>query len=177
MKKALQTIGLTLMIAALAVLGVGLLTFGAGTHADTDPNTILTRRLMPYLKDGQTFTLAQAYPSEWDSVQIVHNVQDLTDWEWRTLGAYDAALVDAEVEQQVLVFWHDGVLTNAVRLQRKEQGVPWFELPADELQSYIVHRKDAVGGKAQRHALERRVGGRGGGSGHLKRAWREDAKL
>ena len=144
MKKALQTIGLTLVIAALAVLGVGLLTSGAGTHADADPNTILARTLMPYLKDGQTFTLAQAYPNEWDSVQIVRDVQALTDWEWRTLGAYDAALVDVEAAQQVLVFWHDGVLTNAVRLPRKGLGMPWFELPADELQSYIVSREGAV---------------------------------
>ena len=140
MRKALHTIALTLLIAIVSLLGVSIVFHRTG--ADANPNDLLARSLMPYLRDGQTFRLADVYPDMWDSVQIIRGNESLTDWEWRTLQAYNASLLELGQREQVLIFWRHGDIANAIRFDSASNGMPWF-VPSDPADSMILSRDTA----------------------------------
>ena len=141
MRKALYTIALTLLIAVVSLLGVSVAFHRPAS--DANPNDLLARSLMPYLRDGQTFRLADVYPDTWDSVQVIRGDESLTDWEWRTLQAYNASLLELGQREQVLVFWHHGSIANAIRFNGAGNGMPWF-VPPDPTDSMILSRDAAV---------------------------------
>lgn len=141
MRKALHTIALTLLIAVASLLAVSLVFHH--TAADANPNDLLARSLMPYLRDGQTFRLADVYPDVWDSVQVIRSDESLTDWEWRTLQAFNNSLLELGQREQVLVFWHHGGIANAIRINSASNGMPWF-VPPDPEDSMILSRDTAI---------------------------------
>ena len=141
MRKAFHTIALTLLIAVFSLLAVGVVFHR--TAADANPNDLLARTLMPYLRDGRTFRLADVYPDAWDSVQIVRSDESLTDWEWRTLRAYQNNLLQLEQQEQLLIFWRDGGIANAIRFNSADNGMPWF-VPPDPEDSMILSRESAI---------------------------------
>lgn len=141
-RKGLQTVALLLLCAVLApaaVLGL----FSGSRHADSDPNAILARAALPFLKDGQIFRLADAYPEPWDAAQVVHGGEALTDWAWRTLRAFDSHLAQVDEDTQLLVLWREGNIARMVRFERSAGGMPWFA-PLDAGGGEIVSREDAV---------------------------------
>lgn len=143
MKKTLQTIGLTLMIALVSLFAVGLVFTHGLTHADADPNKLLARQLLPLLRDGQTFRLADAYPEPWDTVQVVSNGETLTDWTWRTLHTFDSRLAELQDGQQLLVFWHEGEVSRMVCFAHGA-GMPWFVADAFSEAGAIIPRNHAA---------------------------------
>lgn len=142
--KALKSIGLMGLIALVSLVSVGWMFHGGVRKADADPNVLLARELLPYLRDGQTFRLSDAYPDPWDAVQVVRNGERLPPWTWRTLCAFDAALAQVDAGVQLLVFWQDGAVARAVRLWQGAAGMPWFQgnWPLEE--SVILPREAAV---------------------------------
>ena len=118
MRKVITTVALTLAIAILSLGMVGLLFWTSFRPADTDPNIILARKLMPYLKDGQTFRLTDAYPDPWESVQVVRDDEVLDDSTWRALLQYNLNLSDIREGEQMLIFWHAGVVAQVIRFTR-----------------------------------------------------------
>lgn len=142
-RKALQTVVLLLLCAVLALAAVfGL--FSRNRRADGDPNLILARAVLPFLKDGQTFRLADAYPEPWDAAQVVQSGEALTDWAWRTLRAFDSHLAQVDGDAQLLVFWREGNVARIVRFERAAGGMPWFA-PSDAADGNgILSREDAV---------------------------------
>lgn len=147
MKKALQTIGLTLAIALVSLVGVGFVFSHAFTHADADPNELLARKLLPYLRNGQTFRLVDAYPEPWDTVQVVGGGEMLTDWTWRTLHVFDAGLAEVQAGQQLLVFWREGEVSRMVRFARG-MGMPWFVTQSDVAQVGAIIPRDSAAFRA-----------------------------
>ena len=143
MRKALETIGLTLLIAILSLLAVSFAFHRTTPQADADPNDLLVRTLMPYLRDGGTFRLSEAYPDSWEAVQVVRSNETLTDWEWRTLRAYDVGLIQLGLQEQALIFWQDGAISNAIRFDSADDGMPWF-VPSGPEDSMIFSRDAAV---------------------------------
>lgn len=141
MRKALHTIALTLLIAVFSLVIVSVAFHR--TAADANPNDLLARSLMPYLRDGQTFRLADVYSDTWDSVQVIRSDEPLTDWEWRTLQAYNDRLLQLGQHEQALVFWRDGGIANAIRFDSADNGMPWF-VPPDPEDSMILSRDAAV---------------------------------
>jgi len=142
-KKALQTIGLTLVIALVSLLAVGLVFTHSLTHADADPNQMLARQLMLHLRDGQTFRLTDAYPEPWDTVQVVSSGETLTNWTWRTLHTFDSRLAELQEGQQLLVFWREGEVARMVRFAR-DAGMPWFAADASSEEGVIIPRNNAL---------------------------------
>ena len=143
MKKALQTLGLTALIAAFSLLAVlGLM--GVRPGVDLDPNAILVRRLMTTLRDGDVFTLTQAYPEAWDTAQVFTGGEPMTEWQWRTLRQADEKLAALAPGEQALVFWRDGAVAFAVRFTQGKAGEPWFTNPSFVEEGPIYPRDSAV---------------------------------
>ena len=143
MRKVITTIALTLLIAILCLGTVGLLFWTNFKAADTDPNTILARKLMPYLKDGQTFRLADAYPDPWESVQVVRYDDALDDSTWRALLQYNLYLSDTREGEQMLIFWHAGAVAQVIRFTRGA-GMPRFSADSVSSQANVLSRGNAV---------------------------------
>ncbi len=144
LKKALQTILLTLLIAAVSLAAALGLMAPLPPRADADPNTLLARATAPYLKDGRTFALADAYPDAWETVQLVSGGERLDPWTWRALRAFDAGLSERMEGGQLLVFWHGGAVTRMVGFNARENGMPWFVIGQGDTGGAILPRKDAV---------------------------------
>ena len=152
MRKALQTVGLTLLIAVITLASV-IFYFDRGTpNVNLSPAEVQTRTLMPYLRDGQTFRLADAYPDAWDSVQVIGYSDALTDWEWRTLRAFSPELSQISQGQELLVFWRDGIVTSMVRFTLSSGNAPWFLTEGDKGESLILSRAKAVFRATLQHA-------------------------
>jgi len=143
MRKVITTVALTLAIAILSLGMVGLLFWTSFRPADTDPNIILARKLMPYLKDGQTFRLTDAYPDPWESVQVVRDDEVLDDSTWRALLQYNLNLSDIREGEQMLIFWHAGVVAQVIRFTR-DAGMPQFAADSVSAQATILSRGNAV---------------------------------
>ena len=143
MKKALQTLGFTALIAALSLLAVLGLT-GVRPGTDLDPNAILVRRLMANLRDGDVFTLTQAYPDAWDTAQVFTGGYPMTEWQWRTLREADERLAGLALGEQALVFWRDGAVAFFVRFTQGKAGEPWFTSPSLVEEGPIYPRDNAV---------------------------------
>ena len=143
MKKALQTVGLTVAIALISLLAVGFIFANSFPHADADPNTVLAHRLMPSLRDGSVFRLADVYTEPWDTVQVINADEKLNEWTWRTLCAFDAGFADRPQGQQLLVFWLEGGVSRMVRFTHSA-GMPWFETDANAEDGTIIGRDSAV---------------------------------
>ena len=111
---------------------------------DRSPNDILVRRLMSSLRDGYTFKLADAYSDPWDTVQVFTDGQPMTEWEWRTLRAFDPTLTQQGAGWQLLVFWREGGITQTVRLEHGANGAPWFAVDSNAAESLILSREKAV---------------------------------
>ena len=135
---------LTLLIAALSLAAALGLLGRLPPHADADPNTLLARAVAPYLRDGRTFALADAYPDAWETVQLVSGGERLDPWTWRALRAFDAGLSERMDGGQLLVFWHDGVVARMVGFNARESGMPWFVIGQGEAGVAILPREDAV---------------------------------
>ena len=144
MRNAFRTIGLILVIAVASLAAMGLLFSRTGARVDANPNEILARTLLPHLRDGQTFDLAAIYPDPWDAVQVVHGGDELTNWEWRTLRAYDAQLLEIDEQAQLLIFWLDGGVARVVQFDTAAGYMPWFTQMDESRQSFIIARKNAV---------------------------------
>lgn len=151
MKKTLQLIGLTLVIALLAQATLVLLFSPVHTGEDASLNEIEARTLLIHLRDGQSFRLSDAYPDLWQSVEVTRGGRALTDWEWRALRDFDAELSQPQEEQQLLVFWYGGEITRVVRFDRRRSGMPWFVVENDAEQSLVLSRKDAMFHATLRH--------------------------
>ena len=143
MRKAITTIALTLAIAILSLGMVGFVFSPSFRPADTDPNTILARKLMPYLKDGQAFRLTDAYPDPWETVQVVQDHEILDDWTWQALLAYNQNLSGVGEGDQLLIFWRAGTIAQVIRFTR-DAGMPHFLAEAGATQATILSRKNAV---------------------------------
>ena len=144
LKKALQTILLTLLLAVAALVAVLGLFGNLPGHADQDPNTLLARAIAPYLRDGHTFMLADAYPDAWDTVQVVNDGELLDPWTWRALRAHDAGLAERVSGAQLLVFWRAGTVSRMVRFAPQQSGMPWFVVETQEGSGTILPRRAAV---------------------------------
>lgn len=145
MLKALKTIGLSLLIAVACLTAVVLLFAGGGKPADADPNALQARALLPFLRDGQAFRLADAYPEAWETAQLVAADEQLDPWAWEVMRAYNASLLDMSRGTQLLVFWHAGEVARMVRFTQGAPGMPWFEATAAEAGAYALWgREDAV---------------------------------
>ncbi len=143
MHKALKAIGTSLLI-ALACLTAVVLLFTGGRPADADPNALQARALLPFLRDGQAFRLADAYPEAWETAQLVAADEQLDPWAWQVMRAYDASLLDMRRGTQLLVFWRAGEVARMVRFSQGAPGMPWFEAMAEEGAAAIWGRDDAV---------------------------------
>ena len=144
MGKALKTVGLMLLL-AVGLLGGMLWLAGRSTSgAGLTPEALRARALYPLVKDGQLFRLADAYPDVWETVQVLHGGDTLTDWEWRTLRAVGDTAAPLTQGQQLLVFWQDGAVAFVVRSALTTGGTPWFTLGAADGESSILGREKAV---------------------------------
>ena len=144
MKKALQSIGLMLLLVVAALLAMELLFRGTAIHADADPNALLARALLPYMRDGQSFALADAYPEPWETVQVIAGEDQMDPWAWLALREFDANLAEPCEGCQLLVFWHGGAIARVVRLNRQTAGMPWFVPDSTAEQNGIIPREGAV---------------------------------
>lgn len=144
MRKALNAVGLMLLL-AVGVLGGMLWLAGRSTSvAGLTPEAVRARALYPLLRDGQTFRMADAYPEPWETVQVLHGGDTLTDWEWRTLRAVGDAAAPLAQGQQLLVFWQDGAVAFVVRSALTTGGAPWFSIGTADGESSILGREKAV---------------------------------
>lgn len=144
LKKALQTILLTVLIAAVSMVAVLGLLAPLPPRADADPNTLLARATAPYLKDGRTFALADAYPDAWETVKLVSVGERLDPWTWRALRAFDAGLAERMDGGQLLVFWRGGAVARMVGFNPCENGMPWFLIGQEAEGGAILSRENAV---------------------------------
>ena len=144
MRKALQTIGLTLLIAVITLAAVLYFFDRSTANANLTPADVQARKLMPYLRDGQTFRLTDAYPAAWDSVQVVGPTDALTDSEWRALRAYSGEITELTQKQELLVFWLDGNIASVVRFDISSGNAPWFLTEGRQGDSLILPRVRAV---------------------------------
>lgn len=143
MRKALQTVALTLLIAVTTLATLLVLLERNQIREGLTPADVQTRALIARLRDGQTFRLADVYPDAWDAVQVISEGDVLTDWTWRTLRAYPADL-QLSPGQQLLVFWQEGTVAFTVRFDRAAGGAPWFDTDAGAGESLTVGRNAAV---------------------------------
>lgn len=126
MRKAMITVGLTMLLAVTSFFAVSLVFAQVQTHRDADPNDRLARMLMSRLRDGVTFRMEDAYSDPWSAVEIISAGDMPTDGEWQAIRTFNASLAQLEAGQQLLVFWQDGEVTRMVRLTRDSGGMPWF---------------------------------------------------
>ncbi len=113
-------------MAVLSLAAVLSLSGRFASQADANPNAVLARAVTPYLRDGHVFSLADAYPDPWDSVQLVGDGEPLDPWTWRALRTFDAGLSERLDGAQLLVFWREGEVARMVRFAAGERGMPWF---------------------------------------------------
>ena len=144
MKKAMQSIGLMLLLMVGALFAADLVFRGTSRHADADPDALLARALLPYMRDGQAFALADAYPEPWETVQVVSGQTQIDPWAWRALRDYDANVSELGEGDQLLVFWRGGYIAHVVRLNRQLSGMPWFVPAEGAAQGGIIPREGAV---------------------------------
>jgi len=142
--KALRSIGLMLLIALASLLAMHVVFAGTSRHADADPNALLAGTLLPFMREGEPFSLADAYPDAWETVQLVSDEDTLTPWVWRALRAFDTNLAEPREGHQLLVFWRDGQIARVIRFARGQNGMPWFVPAAAMGDAAIIPREGAV---------------------------------
>ncbi|HNW85603.1 MAG TPA: hypothetical protein PLP25_00585 [Candidatus Limiplasma sp.] len=98
---------------------------------------------MPYLKNGQTFRLADVYPDPWDAVQVVGEGETLDPWTWRTLCEWNVNPAELGEGEQWLIFWHEGAVAQTIRFTG-DAGMPRFARGVDAEEAEILSRRNAV---------------------------------
>lgn len=131
-----------LLCAVLAAAGVWALGGITIRRADVNPDVLRLGAMFSYLRDGQRFSLADAYPQEWDRAQFAASVNDLSRLEQRRLFAYDGRFASTAFNTPLMLLWQEGHVTSAFFLPDDQDGYPRF---ADALGggSFEVAREEA----------------------------------
>lgn len=122
------------LLAAVVLAVCGVFFFGqrALHHPDSDPELVRAGAMLGYLRDGQRFSLSDAYPRSWDKAQFAPSWTALTPYEQRCL--FDIAERYASADEPLLLLWREGELIDAYVLPDGQTGYPRF--------------RDALGGGA-----------------------------
>lgn len=111
--------------AALAVFCVCFFGQRALHRPDADPELMRSGAVLSYLRDGQCFSLSDAYPLSWDTAQFTPSWVALTPYEQRCL--FDVSERYAQEDVPLLLLWRDGELIDAYAMRDDRAGYPRFE--------------------------------------------------
>lgn len=117
---------------ALAILGVCFFGQRALHQPDGNPELVRSGAVLSYLRDGQRFSLSDAFPISWDRAQFAPSWVVLTPYEQRCL--FDVSERYAMEDTPLLLLWRSGELIDAYVMPDDRIGYPRFE--------------DALGGEA-----------------------------
>ncbi len=123
MHKARPVLGLVCAV-ALAVWLMAWLGQSAMRTPDVDAARVRGGAVLGYLREGQTFWLADAYPGDWDAVEFAPSWDALSRRSQRMLIDFDRSF--ARRESPVMVLWHEGAIRDAHILPIDADGYPRF---------------------------------------------------
>lgn len=134
---------LCLILAMALAVGGALCLGGAGMSQkpDYDPALMRAGEMLAYMRDGQIFTLSDAYPDPWDRAQFASSGLSLRESELRLLFAYDPTL--AQSDEPLLLLWQAGELRHALALPPGRVGYPQFLSGVDN-RDFSLSRDDAT---------------------------------
>lgn len=114
-----------LLTAAVGAAVLMLMLGGASLQRrDHDPAVVRAGGILAHLRDGQVFDLGQIYPEPWDRVQFAQGESGLDVAEVRKLYGYDSGLAQRGVP--LVLFWHEGELTEVLPMMWDAEGYPRF---------------------------------------------------
>lgn len=124
MRKLIAPVLALVCVALVMAAGVALLGQTRVRHPDADPAKVRAGAVLAYLRNGERFSLADAYPVRWDTVQFAPSWADLGRFEQLQLISYDENLVNEN--DPLMLLWRDTTLTEVHVVRENEPGYPRF---------------------------------------------------